>query len=742
MKYRKFAGLLAMGSLIAPTVLSTEKVFAEDVPVASTSQVAPQTTQSTTNATSTVASTTSASEKAADSTSEATAPAEATTAPASSSSEAAVSTSRSEVQKYQLTVNDTPLSQATYTDDKGNEVTFERYQDVEAGALVKVDLHLANNYEVDTFEAKTTTGDPVNLTLGPTSGMFVMPAGDVAFHVTFKEKPATPSIPSDSSSSSSTSSSTTNEMSTTTSESSSSASSTTNPNSSTTSNSSNSTQGSQSQSTHSSSSSASTTNEQPNNSTEPSTGHDQSGNNQGTANPGNNSSSGPVTVPNNNAGRQPAGTADDIKVPSNDAVPEVNNDVRQALVKEAYQHLGKAYVWGAKGPNTFDCSGLTHYIYAKVTGHEIGGWTGDQQYSGTQIPVSEAQPGDLLFWGALTSVTSHVAIYIGNGQYIHAPQPGDVVKITNLSDFMPTFAVRVNVAGLSQASSSSLGSIGSGITGSDDEGGFHFSKNQTTDEFIKKVGDLARNVGQEHDIYASVMIAQAILESGSGNSALASEPNHNLFGIKGKFQGKGVTFSTLEQDEGGKNYQIQAEFRKYPSYKESLEDYAELLKDGISGNKNYYKPTWKSETSSFKDATKYLQGRYATDKKYAEKLDAIIDTYNLTDYDHQKADDISLMSHKKTTQNKIGPSLEELNTTFVLDDVLKTKLITDITIGPKLPKMLSTRYFVDLFRGDSLIELAATSAKAQRRHESELPANSPIYIALSKSLMAILPPVE
>ncbi len=57
-----------------------------------------------------------------------------------------------------------------------------------------------------------------------------------------------------------------------------------------------------------------------------------------------------------------------------------------------------------------------------------------------------------------------------------------------------------------------------------------------------------------------------------------------------------MTFNTLEQDSSGQSYQIRAQFRKYPSYKESLEDYADLIKNGLTGNPDFYKPTWKSET--------------------------------------------------------------------------------------------------------------------------------------------------
>ncbi|HFX3743276.1 TPA: glucosaminidase domain-containing protein [Enterococcus faecium] len=357
--------------------------------------------------------------------------------------------------------------------------------------------------------------------------------------------------------------------------------------------------------------------------------------NNGSSNGGmNNASSRPNTA-NQSGIENPSSASSDfvVKSPIDAVLPTNTTNVQQAIVREAFKHLGKPYVWGAKGPNTFDCSGLTYYVYMKATGHYIGGWTGEQQYAGTQIPVSQAQPGDLVFWGPSSGVTHHVGIYIGNGQFIHAPQPGDKVRVTSISDFTPDFAVRVNLAGLPAASGSLTGgsSILDGLDGS-----FHFSQNQTTDQFLKKIADDAQEIGQKEGIYASVMMAQAILESGSGNSLLSSEPNHNLFGIKGSYKGSSVTFNTLEQDSSGQSYQIRAQFRKYPSYKESLEDYADLIKNGLTGNPDFYKPTWKSETKDYKEATKYLEGRYATDRQYSQKLNAIIEAYDLTKYDEPK----------------------------------------------------------------------------------------------------------
>lgn len=104
------------------------------------------------------------------------------------------------------------------------------------------------------------------------------------------------------------------------------------------------------------------------------------------------------------------------------------------------------------------------------------------------------------------------------------------------------------------------------------------------------------------------MIAQAILESGSGNSSLASEPNYNLFGIKGKYKDQGVTFQTLEQDNVGASFQITSEFRKYPSYKESLEDYAKLIKKAFQEMKISTKPLGRIKQSPIRMLQSIFKG--------------------------------------------------------------------------------------------------------------------------------------
>ncbi|MFZ2379492.1 MAG: LysM peptidoglycan-binding domain-containing protein, partial [Trichococcus flocculiformis] len=113
-----------------------------------------------------------------------------------------------------------------------------------------------------------------------------------------------------------------------------------------------------------------------------------------------------------------------------------------------------------------------------------------------------------------------------------------------------------------------------------------------------------------------------------------------MFGIKGNYNGESVNMGTLE-DSGGQNYYpINAEFRKYPSYAESLQDYANLLANGTSWNPNYYAGAWKSNAASYQDATAYLTGRYATDTAYSAKLSRIIEQYGLDQNDnYQLVDD-------------------------------------------------------------------------------------------------------
>lgn len=159
-----------------------------------------------------------------------------------------------------------------------------------------------------------------------------------------------------------------------------------------------------------------------------------------------------------------------------------------------------------------------------------------------------------------------------------------------------------------------------------------FGTRINTSAFIAEIATYAQPIAQANDLYASVMIAQAVVESGWGSSTLSQAPYYNLFGIKGSYQGQTVYMDTLEYLNN--QWVTKKEpFRQYPSFAESFSDNAYVLRNTSFGNGYYYAGTWKSNTKSYTDATSYLTGRYATDPSYASKLNNIILTYGLTKYD-------------------------------------------------------------------------------------------------------------
>ncbi|WP_144474000.1 phage tail spike protein [Bacillus pumilus] len=146
-------------------------------------------------------------------------------------------------------------------------------------------------------------------------------------------------------------------------------------------------------------------------------------------------------------------------------------------------------------------------------------------------------------------------------------------------------------------------------------------------DFIKKLAPGAQKVYKKYNVLASLVIAQGCLESGFGASDLSKQA-YNLFGVKGTYNGKYVLMWTKEQDKHGNESRVQARFRKYPSYAESLADLGSLYtrlsryKD-VVGEKDYLKAT-----------AAVAKGGYATDINYATKLNSIIFTYKLTQYDN------------------------------------------------------------------------------------------------------------
>ncbi|MDQ1394160.1 MAG: peptidoglycan DL-endopeptidase CwlO [Acidimicrobiaceae bacterium] len=114
----------------------------------------------------------------------------------------------------------------------------------------------------------------------------------------------------------------------------------------------------------------------------------------------------------------------------------------------AVSRLGKPYIWGGTGPNGFDCSGLVGWSFA-AAGISLPRTAAEQALAGPAVPVSQLQPGDLLFWAydpGDPGFIDHVAIYLGNGQMIEAPQTGQSVHVIPLQRNHLVGAVRINPA--------------------------------------------------------------------------------------------------------------------------------------------------------------------------------------------------------------------------------------------------------------------------------------------------------
>ncbi|MCM1970264.1 MULTISPECIES: C40 family peptidase [Streptomyces] len=121
------------------------------------------------------------------------------------------------------------------------------------------------------------------------------------------------------------------------------------------------------------------------------------------------------------------------------ATAEAPNSRAAQAVAYAYQKLGSPYVWGATGPNAFDCSGLTQAAY-RAAGVSLPRTTYAQIGAGRRVSRSELLPGDLVFF---YSGISHVGIYVGNGQMIHAPNPSAPVRVAPITEMPFAGATRV-----------------------------------------------------------------------------------------------------------------------------------------------------------------------------------------------------------------------------------------------------------------------------------------------------------
>ena len=107
----------------------------------------------------------------------------------------------------------------------------------------------------------------------------------------------------------------------------------------------------------------------------------------------------------------------------------------QAVIDLAHKQLGKPYVWGAEGPNSFDCSGLIYYVYKNAAGITLPRTSSAQYSAGVAVSRSNLKAGDLIFSSTDgTGNITHVAIYVGDGQMIHAPRTGKNVEKVSINN--------------------------------------------------------------------------------------------------------------------------------------------------------------------------------------------------------------------------------------------------------------------------------------------------------------------
>ncbi|HYY03453.1 MAG TPA: C40 family peptidase [Gaiellaceae bacterium] len=135
----------------------------------------------------------------------------------------------------------------------------------------------------------------------------------------------------------------------------------------------------------------------------------------------------------------PAAEASMEGVPSTTVFPTallprlVGNGIGAQAVALAERLLGVPYVWGGATPAGFDCSGLLMYVYG-LLGIRLPHYSGYQWFSGPRVPRNALQPGDIVFFHPSANGPQHEGIYIGSGEFIHAPHTGDVVKVSSLYD--------------------------------------------------------------------------------------------------------------------------------------------------------------------------------------------------------------------------------------------------------------------------------------------------------------------
>ncbi len=156
------------------------------------------------------------------------------------------------------------------------------------------------------------------------------------------------------------------------------------------------------------------------------------GNSSSSNNNSNSSNSNSGTSDNNSNSSNNNSESNDSK-PSTPTPPASNSNAAQAVVNMAYSKQGCPYVWGSEGPNSFDCSGFTYYVYKNAASITLPRSSSAQSGYGQTVSKSNLQPGDLVFFNTSGSGVSHVGIYLGGGNMMHSPSPGKSVCVVSIN---------------------------------------------------------------------------------------------------------------------------------------------------------------------------------------------------------------------------------------------------------------------------------------------------------------------
>ncbi len=308
-----------------------------------------------------------------------------------------------------------------------------------------------------------------------------------------------------------------------------------------------------------------------------------------------------------------------------------------AIVSEAINYLGKTFF-----ANNSDDNVLENSMFVEKIMKDIFQLQSEEILNESFLLTEEIEfkYGDLLIWS--NNIEETKGVYIGQGKVIFLDNYSDgstemdpIVKIDSL-DTLVADEMEVHVQRIKEDTQlSEYGQVlvdNYAVT-------TNISENEQTSNFINEIAEEAKILGQEHNMFASVMIAQAILESASGSSELSVSPYHNIFGIKGEYEGNSIELQTFEDNGLGEMVEELAIFRSYPTYNESLLDYVYLIENGLDADSGFYKNVKKDGARNYLEATKNLTGKYATDTNYNNKLNSIIYVYNLTKYDEIEAND-------------------------------------------------------------------------------------------------------